>query len=141
MTALISEARAAADSPELASKLSALDLGEDLCGGSDVDKEAVAQRHVGGHLGLEFSGASEGDDRVDRALGDLQQARDRKHMLVVLPERALEAGLPAVDALRLDGLLGLPEDPTPQVLRLDDEDAVLRDDGVVDLGCPVQRGQ
>lgn len=58
-------------------------------------------------------------------------------MAVVLVQRVLETVFLAEQALRPLGAFRVAENPASHVLGLNDEDAVFRDDDVVDLGGSV----
>ena len=72
--------------------------------------------------------------------GQPQKFFQRLCMPIVLVQRVLKTELLAVERLRPLRLLLVAENPAFHVLRLDHEDAVTRDDDVVNLGRAVGRG-
>lgn len=99
----------------------------------DVAAEPPGQ-HVRRHGGPELAITDEKDDRTENVIRHVQKLGKCLHMPEILPERVLEPGFLAEDAL---GPLGRPfvaEYPPLHVLRLDDEDPVNRNENVVDLG-------
>ena len=94
------------------------------------------------HFGLEGAFARERDDAVEIGPVDSEPFRQRADVQVVLAQRVLEAALLPVDRLRPLGAILIAENPPRIVLRLDDEDAVLRHDDVVNLRRrPVRQGK
>ena len=94
------------------------------------------------HFGLEGAVARERDDAVKKGLVESKTFRQRADMQVVLAQRVLESALLPIDRLRPLGAMLIAENPPRIGLRLDDEDAVLRHDNVVDLRRrPVRQGK
>ena len=94
------------------------------------------------HFGLEGAFARERDDAVEIGPVDSEPFRQRADVQVVLAQRVPEAALLPVDRLRPLGAILIAENPPRIVLRLDDKDAVLRHDDVVDLRRrPVRQGE
>lgn len=85
------------------------------------------------HFGLEGAVARERDDAVEKGLVESKTFRQGADVQVVLAQRILESALPPIDRLRPLGAILIAENPPRIGLRLDDEDAVLRDNNVVDL--------
>lgn len=107
----------------------------------DIADKTNALGHVGGHFSLEGAAADKGDHRVQvlgvNAKGGFQDFE----VLVVLPQRVLEFEAAFVELLRPLRLLLAAEDPAVHVLRFQHEDAVGREEYVVDLRGAVRRVQ
>ncbi len=86
------------------------------------------------HFSFECAVARECDDAVEKGLVESKPFRQRADVPVVLAQRVLEAALLPVDRLRPLRAPLVAEDPPRIGLRLDDEDAVLRHDNMVDRG-------
>ena len=101
--------------------------------GANVVGCATRIDHAVGHLSLERAVSGESHDADKIRLVDSEVVCECADVLVVLPHRILEAALLAVDGLRPILALLVAEYPARVCLRLDDENAVLRNDDVVNL--------
>jgi hypothetical protein len=101
-----------------------------------------ACQHILRQRRLELALAPEHHDRMEHGFRQAQEFRECLDMAVILAERVLEAGLFAIKALRPLSVAFPAENPAGEVLGFDNEDAVGRDDDVVNLsGCAVTGGQ
>lgn len=95
-----------------------------IAGGSNVVR----------HLGLEFTFAPEHHQRDQLRFVYTKKRLQRFGVAIILVKRVLKSVFFSEQTLCPLRALHVPEYPTIHVLGLDDEDAVLRDDDVVDLG-------
>ena len=117
-------------------------LAEDrLLEGLDIADKADALGDVGRHFGFEGAAADEGDDRVQVLGVNVKGGFQCLEVLVVLPQRVLELKRALVELLRPLWLPLAAEDPAAHVLRFQHEDAVGREEYVVDLRGAVRRAQ
>ena len=107
----------------------------------DIPDKADALSHISRHFGFEGAAADEGDDRVQMLGADAQGGFQGFEVLVVLPQRVLEFEAAFVELLCPLRLLLAAEDPAAHVLRFQHEDAVGREEYVVDLRGAVRRVQ
>ena len=109
-------------------------LDERLTERTDVVRRTPRIDYAFRHVRLEGAIAGEHHDAVEIRLVNAEVVRNRADVPVVLPYRILEPALLSVDRLRPLGAPLIAEYPARISLRLDDEDAVLRHDNMVDLG-------
>lgn len=95
--------------------------------------ETDAFGDIGRHIGFERAATDKGDDRVQVFWFDAKGGFQGFEVLVVLPQRVLEFERAFVELLRPLRLLFAAEDPAAHVLRFQHEDAVGREEDVVDL--------
>lgn len=107
----------------------------------DVADKADALGHVGWHFGFEGAAANEADHRVQMFGADAKGGFQGFEVFVVLPQWVLEFEGAFVELLRPLRLLLGAEDPAAHVLRFQHEDAVGREEDVVDLCGAVRRVQ
>ncbi|MCY1216259.1 hypothetical protein D9M72_281310 [compost metagenome] len=107
----------------------------------DIANKADALGDVSWHFGFEGAAAHERDDRMQMLGADAQGVFQSFEVLVVLPQRVLEFERALVELLRPLCLLFAAEDPAADVLRFHHEDAVGREENVVDLRSAVRRVQ
>ena len=106
-----------------------------------LDVACVSPIHdIGRHRGLELTLSPEHDDRIELALLNPQEIGQGSGVPVVLMQRVLELELLAEEVLSPLRTLLVSVDPAVDILCLDDEYSVTRDDDVVDLGRPVRNG-
>lgn len=118
----------------------ALDLafGQDGSGpGEDVSGKVARAHDVVRHVRLELRLSSENDHGKELVFPDLQQGFEFLDVFVVLSEGVLERVLALAESLGPFGVVRVSENPAAHVLGFDDEDAVFRNNDVVDLRCAV----
>lgn len=99
-----------------------------------LDKAGIASRsNVVRHWGLEFTFAPEHHQRDQLRFVYAKKRLQRFGMAIILVKRILKPVFLAKQTLCPLRALHIPEYPAIHVLGLNDEDAVLRDDDVVDL--------
>ena len=101
--------------------------------GTDVVGHIPRIDHAVGHVSLERAVSGESHDADKIRLVNSEIVCECADVLVVLPHRILEPALLMVDGLRPLLALLVAEYPAGVCLRLDDENAVLRNDDVVNL--------
>lgn len=106
---------------------------------ADIARQAVSE-DVAGHGGLQFRLADEEDNRVHAGSGQAQVFFEAAEMPIVLLQWVLEAKGCSTKLLRPLAVLLVAKDPAFHVLGFDDEEAVSRDDQVIDLCGAVGSG-
>lgn len=106
---------------------------------ADIARQAVSE-DVAGHGGLQFRLADEEDNRVHAGSGQAQVFFEAAEMPIVLLQWVLEAERFFIELLRPLAVLLVAIDPAIHGLGFNDEEAVSRDDQVVDLCGAVGSG-
>lgn len=102
------------------------------------DEAGIAGRsNIVRHGGLEFTFAPEHHQRDELGFVYAEKLLKRLDMAIILVKRVLKSVFLAEQALCPLSTLHVPEYPPVDVFGLDDEDAVLRDNDVVDLRRPM----
>ena len=98
-----------------------------------IANEANAPGHVGRHSGLERAAPNKRDDRMQVRGADTQSGFQRFQVFVVLPKGVLEFETAPGKFLRPLRLLLCPENPAAHVLRFQHENAMDREEYMIDL--------
>lgn len=109
--------------------------------GVDEPWQAVGADDVVRHVRLEFGVSGEDDYGKELVLSDLEEGFEFLDVFVVLSERILEGIFAFAEGLRPLGMVRVSEYPSAHILCFDDEDAVFRNNDVVDLRSAVCRGE
>ena len=107
----------------------------------DISGQSANADDIVRHVRLELGVSGEHDHGKELVLSDLEQGFKFLDVFVVLPERVLEGIFALAEGLRPLGMVRVSEDPSAHILSFDDEDAIFRNDDVVDLRGAVCRGE
>ncbi len=107
----------------------------------DVTDKSNALCDVGWHFGFEGAASNKGNDRVQMVRANAQRGLQSLEVFVVLPQWVLEFEGALVEFLRPLRLFLAAENPAAHVLRFQHEDAVDREEYVIDLRGAVGRIQ
>lgn len=113
-----------------------LDLFRRKHGGQDTPnvRNEPVRHYVGRNARLKFTVADKHDHGMKEAVIQFKELGEALGMPVILPQRVLKLGFVSVNGLRPGVMIGVSKNPSLHIFGFDDENAVRRNNHMVDLG-------
>ena len=103
----------------------------------NVRNEPV-RHYVGRHARLKFTVADKHDHGMKKAVIQLKELGKALGMPIILTKRVLKLGFVSVNGLRPIVMIGVSKNPSLHILGFDDENAVRRNNHMIDLGGSIR---